>query len=178
MAVNRASQSRPDQSGPDESVEEELSELVRRLRPVFAALKRSGPAPASFEEAFQRTSLGPRHAPAVMAVAFEGELSVSDLAEMLGLSLSTTSLLVGELSRAGIVDRAEDERDRRRTIVRLNEHYRADAEAWLQERLVPFRRALRRLTAPERAGFLEGWRVLAEEMSRDTGGEPGCAARD
>jgi DNA-binding MarR family transcriptional regulator len=161
MAVNPAPQ-----ADPDGAIEAELAELMRRVRPVFMALKRGGPVPASFRQVFERTSLGPRHGPALMVVALEGQLSVSDLAERLGLSLSTTSLLVGELSRAGLLDRAEDERDRRRTIVRLNDAYTADAAAWLQERLEPFRRTLLRLSPRARAGFLEGWRILAEESAR------------
>ncbi len=171
MAVNPAPQSEP-----DDSIEEELEELVRRVRPVFAALKRAGRTPASIEQAFKRASLGPRHGPVVIVVALEGKMSVSDLAERMGLSLSTTSLLVGELSRAGLLERAEDERDRRRTIVRLNKDFRADAEIWLQERLVPFRRTLQRLTPAERAGFMEGWRILDEESARiGSGAEGDCA---
>jgi DNA-binding MarR family transcriptional regulator len=165
MPVNPAS---PD--APQQSIEEELREFVRRIRPVVAALKHSGPAPAGFKEAFARNSLGPRHVPALIALALEDGLSVSDLAELIGLTLSTTSLLVGELSRAGLVDRAEDEDDRRRTIVRLNERYQADARAWLQERLEPFRRTLQRLTVAQRAGFLQGWRILEEELTRPASG--------
>lgn len=144
----------------------EMRELMLRMRPVLAALKRGAPPPAVFEEAFKRGSLGPRHAPVLIAVALEGELSVSDIAERLGLSLSTTSLLVGELNRAGLLDRTEDENDRRRTLVRLNERYNADALAWLRERLDPFRRTLARLTPPARANFLDGWRILEEETAR------------
>jgi DNA-binding MarR family transcriptional regulator len=162
MAVNPASRS----TVPKFS-DKDLKELVRLLRHVVATLKRGGSVPPVFQQAFARSSLGPRHAPALAMIASEGELSVSELAEILGLSLSTTSLLVGELSRAGLVARAEDERDRRRTIVRLSDAYRADAEEWLQQRLEPFRRTLAALTPSQRAAFLEGWRVLAREVSRD-----------
>ena len=145
------------------SLDEDLHELVGYIRPVLGALKRGAPPPAIFEEAFHSGSLGPRHSPVVMVVAFERELSVSDIAERVDLGLSTTSLLVGELSRAGILERIEDERDRRRTLVRLSEAYREAADAWLQDRLIPLRRTLERLTPEARAQFLEGWRVLREE---------------
>lgn len=160
MAVNPASRSRVSKFSDND-----LKQLVRLVRSVFATLKRGGAVPPAFKEAFERSSLGPRHGPALAMIASEGELSVSELAEILGLSLSTTSLLVGELSRAGLVARAEDERDRRRTIVRLSEEYRAEAEAWFRDRIEPFRRTLQRLTPAQRAAFLEGWRVLAEELS-------------
>lgn len=143
------------------------------MRPVLAALKRGGPPPAIFHEAFLSGALGPRHAPVLMAVALEGGLSVSAIAERLGLSLSTTSLLVGELDRAGLVVRVEDERDRRRTLVRLAEGYREAAEGWLQARLEPLRRTLVRLSPPSRAGFIEGWQILREELERGgLGGDP------
>jgi DNA-binding MarR family transcriptional regulator len=154
------------QTGPAGSVEEDLRELVGLLQPVFRALKRGGAVPAPFQDAFEQASLGPRHVPALMTVTFEGELSVSELAEKLALSLSTTSLMVGELSRAGLLERSEDETDRRRTIVRLNEDYREGVDSWLHERLDPFRRALERLSPRVRANFLEGWRVLGEETAR------------
>jgi DNA-binding MarR family transcriptional regulator len=154
-----------------ESVEADLRTLAGHMRPVFAALKRGGPMPAAFEQAFERASLGPRHVPVLMTVALEGELSegelsVSDLAHKLELSLSATSLMVGELSRAGLLERAEDEHDRRRTIVRVAEPYRRGVEAWLQERLDPMRRTLERLSPRARAHFLEGWRILHEEASQ------------
>jgi DNA-binding MarR family transcriptional regulator len=90
-------------------------------------------------------------------------MSVTELADRLGLKLATTSLLVGELSRAGLVDRTEDENDRRRKIVSLNEGFRKIAEPEVQERLGPFRRTLERLKPAERAHFMEGMRVLSEE---------------
>jgi hypothetical protein len=48
--------------------------------------------------------------------------------------------------------------------VRLNENYREGLTAWLTDRLGPLRRTLQRLTPAQRAGFLEGWRILEEEI--------------
>jgi DNA-binding MarR family transcriptional regulator len=149
-----------------QSVEADLRTLAGHMRPVFAALKRGGPMPAPFEHAFEQASLGMRHVPVLMTVALEGELSVSDLAHKLELSLSATSLMVGELNRAGLLERAEDELDRRRTIVRVSEQYRERVDVWLQERLDPMRRTLERLSPRARANFLEGWRILHEEASK------------
>ena len=153
-------------SGKPGVIGDDLRALLPLVRPVIAALKRGGPVPAPFEEAFERESLGPRHVAPLMTVAFERELSVSRLAAEIGLSLSTTSLMVGELSRAGLLERAEDENDRRRTIVRLSEDYRPDIEAWLADRVEPFRRTLERLSPRARACFIEGWQILAEESAR------------
>jgi DNA-binding MarR family transcriptional regulator len=160
-----------------ESVEQDLRTLAGHMRPVFAALKRGGPTPAPFEEAFERASLGGRHVPVLMTVMLESELSVSELAHKLELSLSATSLMVGELSRAGLLERAEDENDRRRTIVRVAEGYREGVDAWLQSRLDPIRRTLERLSPRARADFLEGWRILHEEAAQTLGpGDPDCPA--
>ncbi len=170
MSVNPASTSaraREAEAEPAvEDVEDDLRILIGHLRPVFGALKRGGPPPAAFKEAFESASLGPRHGPVLLTCTLEGELSVSDIAERLELSLSTTSLMVGELSRAGLLERAEDEHDRRRTIVRLNETYRKEVDDWLRERLDPLRRTLQRLSPRARANFLEGWRILEEETAK------------
>lgn len=149
-----------------ESVDADLRTLAGHMRPVFAALKRGGPMPTPFEEAFERASLGMRHVPVLMTVTLEGELSVSDLSHKLELSLSATSLMVGELSRAGLLERVEDEHDRRRTLVRVAEAYREGVDTWLHERLDPLRRTLERLSPRARAHFLEGWRILHEETAR------------
>ncbi len=156
----------PSPHGHDPELERDLQELVRLIRPVVGAIKRGSPPPAIFHEAFQRGALGPRHSPVLMVVALEGQLSVSDIAERIDLSLSTTSLLVGELDRAGLIARREDDRDRRRTLVGLSDVYREAADEWLQTRLAPLRRTLERLSPTARAGFLEGWRALGEEMTR------------
>lgn len=160
MAVNS--------TNPDawSDLKEDLRAFVLQVRPVITALKRSGPPPAIFHEAFRDGSLGPRHAPVLLVVALEGQLSVTQIAERLGLGLSTISLLVGELDRAGLISRTEDPEDRRRTLVQLSDGYREAAEEWLQVRLAPLRRTLERLAPRERACFLEGWRILHEETAR------------
>jgi DNA-binding MarR family transcriptional regulator len=150
---------------PGDDIDAALQELLQRLRPVITALKQSGPPPDDFHAAFHDADLGPRHGVVLLSVTLRGELSVSELAERLALSLSTTSLMVGQLSRAGLLERVEDPRDRRRTLVRVNETYREGLTAWLVERIGPLRRTLQRLTPTQRAGFLEGWRILEEETA-------------
>ena len=116
-------------------------------------------------DAMERASLGKRHASALLAVAAVEPIGVSELAKRLGLLLSSTSTLVGELSRAGLIERAEDDRDRRRTIVRVHEDYRDAMEEWLEGALAPVRNTLERLSPQARAHFMEGWRILHEEAA-------------
>jgi DNA-binding MarR family transcriptional regulator len=123
----------------------------------------------------ERSSLGKRHATALLAVAAAEPISVSELAKRLGLLLSSTSTIVGELSRAGMVERAEDEEDRRRTIVRVHEDYRDAMDGWLAVAIAPFRTALERLSPQARAHFMEGWRILHEEASLRASGDAGVA---
>ena len=160
---------------PSTSIEEDLQALVGYMRPTIGALKRGGTMPQAFQQAFEQAALGMRHIPVLMVVALEGEQSVSDLAEKLDLSLSATSLMVGELSRAGVLERAEDQRDRRRTMVRLSDAYGEAGDVWLHERLEPIRRTLERLSPRARADFIEGWRILKEEAARFASGEQDCA---
>src|SRR5262249_34832314 len=114
-------------------VQHDLHELLALLGRVLPALKRGGgPPPNVLAAAAERAWAGPRHAPVLIMVALQRVLSVSELAERIGLSVSTTSLMVGELSRAGIVERVEDERDRRRTLVRLHPDHADEVTAWMQ----------------------------------------------
>ena len=80
--------------------------------------------------------------------------------------MPTTSLLIGELSRAGLVIRTEDDVDRRRTKVSLHGDRREAIEIWIEEAMDPLRRTLLRLSAAERATFLKAWRILDRESGR------------
>ena len=110
---------------------DDVQEVLRLLVGVITGLKRGrDEVPNTLRDAFMGGGLGPRHVPVLMTVALgDRPLSVSEIAERIGLSLATTSLMVGELDRHGIVVRAEDERDRRRTIVRMHEDHRAIVDA-------------------------------------------------
>jgi DNA-binding MarR family transcriptional regulator len=148
------------------SVEQDLEEFTSLLGETLRGLKQSSPAPQELREAVARGSLGPRHMPALLAVVAAEPLSVSELARRLGLGLSTTSAIVGQLSRAGLLERAEDEADRRRTIVRLHEKDREVIGRWAEQALAPLRGTLERLSVQARAHFMEGWRILHEEAIR------------
>jgi DNA-binding MarR family transcriptional regulator len=147
------------------SVEDDLAELTSLVPLTLHDLKAAVPAPMPMRDAMERSSLGRRHATALLAVAASEPIGVSELARRLGLLLSSTSTMVGELSRAGLLERTEDERDRRRTIVRVHEDYRDAMEGWLEVAIAPFRTALERLSPEARMHFMEGWRILHEEAA-------------
>jgi DNA-binding MarR family transcriptional regulator len=147
------------------SLDEQVRELIGLFAGIIKGFKedREEEKPAELQRAFDEGSLGERHFPPLIVLSLEGPMSVSELADRVGLTVATTSLLVGELSKAGLVDRREDERDRRRTIVSLTEEIRKIAEPRIQEHLQPFKRTLERLSPAARAHFMEGVRVLNDE---------------
>jgi DNA-binding MarR family transcriptional regulator len=148
------------------TIEESVDELSSLLWETFRGLKHASPPPQALRDAAARGSLGPRHMPALLAVAGAGPLSVSELARRLGLGLSTTSAIVGQLNRAGLLERAEDDADRRRTIVRLHDDYQDVIGGWAGQALAPLRSTLERLSPQARGEFMEGWRILHQEATR------------
>ncbi|HEY4451239.1 MAG TPA: MarR family winged helix-turn-helix transcriptional regulator [Solirubrobacteraceae bacterium] len=167
MAVTTSPKSRQQAA----EVEQQLSELTALLPVTLHDLKNAAPAPMPMRDAMERASLGKRHASALLTVAGAEPIGVSELAKRLGLLLSSTSTIVGELSRAGLVQRSEDEHDRRRTIVRVHEDYRDAMGGWIEGALAPIRNTLERLSPAARAHFMQGWRILGEEAAARGGGE-------
>jgi DNA-binding MarR family transcriptional regulator len=163
-ASSDESDSADERPRPQSPLESDLLELLRVMPRVFRGLRHAPPGrcepgsklPLNPRELFKQGGLGPRHIPVVVVLMLDGPMAVSDLAHRLGLSLATVSLMVGELSRAGLVDRHEDEHDRRRTMVSVSERHRVAFEPFVRERI-----------APLRAAFLQGWRLLAEEFEPD-----------
>lgn len=154
----------------------DVVEFASLLQPTWRALSSAYPRPAEIGDALTRGGLGNRHAPALLVVALQGPMSVSELARRVGLGLSTTSTLVVELSGAGFVERSEDERDRRRTIVALHEDHRDAVDAWAGQAFEPIRRTLSQLTPATREQFMQSWRKLhAEAIHHATGGNASAA---
>lgn len=158
------------------SVDDDVAEFTSLLATTLRDLKRAGLAPEKLREAMDRASLGNRHMPALLAVAAAGPITVSDLAKRLGLLVSTTSTIVGQLSRAGLLTRTEDDADRRRTIVHLHEDYGKAMAEWLEVATAPVRETLQQLSPQARAHFMQGWRILHAEASRAAGSDDagGC----
>ena len=136
-----------------------LAALTRRMRPRGDAA-----LPEPLSAAFAEGSLGPRHMPPLFALAMGGPASVGELAARLDLAPTTTSLLVNELSRVGLVDRTEDDGDRRRTIVDVRGDLKAPLVELASKRLAAVRRSLDRLEPDARAHLVEGLSVLVEEL--------------
>jgi DNA-binding MarR family transcriptional regulator len=73
--------------------------------------------------------------------------------------------MIGELSRKGVVERREDEADRRRTIVSIAEDSRPAVDAWLAAGARAWRKALEPLSGEQREVFIETLRAYEREVS-------------
>ncbi|MGH3400215.1 MAG: hypothetical protein ACRDPO_36590, partial [Streptosporangiaceae bacterium] len=72
-------------------------------------------------------------------------------------------------------ERAPDEADRRRTIVRISPAARPQVEEWLDGAAAPLARVLDRLAADERAAFLKAMDMLEAEFRASDGNCPAAA---
>jgi DNA-binding MarR family transcriptional regulator len=143
----------------------ELAELLPLLPALAKAMtRRSHEVPAAIKNQWHEHGLAPRHMNLLINLALAGPLSVSELSARLGIGLATTSLLVGELSRVGIVMRTEDETDRRRTIVDLAPAQQEAIVAFVGRRAGIIKSALEGLNADERAVFIKGLRAIVTAL--------------
>ncbi len=149
--------------------EAEVQELRRLLRAVLRALWRRRRPPADLARFLEgEPPISRRHVALLVQVGTEGERTVGQLAEELGLSLPAASRLARDLEQHSLVHRREANEDKRRTIVDLNALSERDVRAWLGRRDEPLRRALAALDDEERAAFLKGLRTLADELMRES----------
>ncbi|OLF17808.1 MarR family winged helix-turn-helix transcriptional regulator [Actinophytocola xanthii] len=144
----------------------ELKDAVRTLLlllpRVVGRLKRATPPPelAGF-------TLAPRHLSLFSYLLFDGPMPVNELAKRLQVAPATVSLMVGELSRQGILERREDEADRRRTIVSIPANRRGAVENWVASAARAWHAALEPLSPEQRRLFVETLGVFERELNRD-----------
>ncbi|WAL63068.1 MarR family winged helix-turn-helix transcriptional regulator [Amycolatopsis cynarae] len=153
------------------SVDEGVRTLLLLMPRLVGRAKRL-PVP----ESLRSFSLAPRHLSLLAYLLFDGPLAVNELAARLEVAPTTVSLMVGDLSRSGILERHEDEADRRRTIVSIAGRYRADVEAWLAHGARAWQKVLAPLTPEQRRMFidtLEAYEREFEDAVPDRGGPRG-----
>ncbi|MFD1935211.1 MULTISPECIES: MarR family transcriptional regulator [Nonomuraea] len=103
----------------------------------------------------QSLSLAPRHLSLLAYLLFDGPTTVNELATRLEVAPATVSLMVGDLSRKGVLERREDDADRRRTIVSIAGAHQASIEEWLGQGAGAWRKALEPLTPEQRRMFVD-----------------------
>ncbi|MFI7106930.1 MarR family winged helix-turn-helix transcriptional regulator [Nonomuraea sp. NPDC050227] len=144
---------------------EEVREALGFVPLVEAYFRRAqAEMPDRMREIFRSHGLTARHGAVIPQLTVESSLSVSELADRMGVSLPTASELVGDLSRAGLVERREDPADRRRTLVSLAPDHRAMVEGFVALRAAPLLRVLDNLSPSDRQGFVAGLIAWAHEV--------------
>lgn len=110
-------------------------------------------------------ALAPRHLSLLSYLLFDGPMTVNELAERLEVAPATVSLMVGELSRKGILQRREDDADRRRRIVSITDDHRSAIDDWLAPGATAWQNALAPLTPEQRRMFVETLRTYERGVS-------------
>lgn len=131
------------EAGP--SVEDGVRQLLLLMPRLVGRAKRT-PVPAELDGC----SLAPRHLSLLSYLLFDGPMTVTELAGRLQVAPTTASLMVGDLSRQGVLNRDEDPADRRRTIVSITDDMRPAVDAWLARGAQAWKNALAPLTPAQR----------------------------
>ncbi|PSR69522.1 MarR family transcriptional regulator [Nocardia sp. MDA0666] len=116
-------------------------------------------------EALRSFDLAPRHLSLLTYVLFDGPLTVNELARRLEVAPTTVSLMIGDLSRQGVLERRPDDNDRRRTLVAIADAHRTAVADWLGGADRGWRAALGPLTAEQRALVITTLRAYEEAVS-------------
>ncbi|AIG74072.1 Hypothetical protein AJAP_05765 [Amycolatopsis japonica] len=116
-------------------------------------------------EELQSLSLAPRHLSLLSYLLFDGPMTVNELAERLEVAPTTVSLMVGELSKKDVLDRREDEADRRRRIVAITERMRPAIDGWLAQGARAWQKALAPLSPAERRTFIDTLRAYEDGLT-------------
>ncbi|MFI5608546.1 MarR family winged helix-turn-helix transcriptional regulator [Amycolatopsis sp. NPDC051903] len=146
------------ETGP--SVEEGVRELLLLMPRLVGRAKRT-PVPAELAD----LALAPRHLCLLSFLLFDGPMTVSELAGRLEVAPTTVSLMVSDLSRQGLLARAEDPADRRRTIVSISEAKRGAVDAWLAPGAQAWERTLAPLTPAERALVISALKTYEQDLT-------------
>src|SRR5206468_2490014 len=102
----------------------------------------------------------------ILLLEEEGELTIKQVAEFLGRSVSTTSRLLDQLVERGLISRREDEYDRRTKRVAITQRGHELIANIEQQRAVAQITVLDQLTPEERAIVIEAIELLVEASTR------------
>jgi DNA-binding MarR family transcriptional regulator len=136
------------------------------LMPRLVGRAKRLPVPA----ALTGLELAPRHLAMLAYLQYDGPLTVSRLAGRLEVAPTTVSLMVGDLSRRGILTRAEDDADRRRRLVAIAPDYAIPVAEWLSGSAAAWTEVLAALTAGERAMVVATMLAYEAALEKHLGG--------
>ncbi|NUR84537.1 MAG: winged helix-turn-helix transcriptional regulator [Nonomuraea sp.] len=117
-------------------------------------------------EPLRTLELAPRHLSLLAYLQYDGALTVSGLAERLEVAPTTVSLMVGDLSRRGVLTREEDDADRRRRVVAIAPRYVEPIREWLSGSALAWNEVLAGLTPADRATIVRTMRAYETALGR------------
>ena len=118
----------------------------------------------------------PARLSALSVLVYGGAATVGDLARRQGVSLPTMSRMVEGLVRAGLVNRAEDPRDRRAVRLEVTRRGRELMERGRARRITRLASELSQLDSSELTALEQGVAAL-ERLEAPTGKNPAPSAR-
>jgi DNA-binding MarR family transcriptional regulator len=148
--------------GPGLAVDDAVRVLLLLMPRMVGRAKRI-PIP----DELRSFALAPRHLSLLSYLLFDGPMTVNELADRLEVAPATVSLMVGELSRKGILERQEDENDRRRRIVSITDKHRPAINDWLARGATAWQNALAPLTPDQRQMFIDTLRAYENGVTDD-----------
>ncbi len=145
--------------------------IIAEMREVIASLHRRSPPP------LHELDLSMAQLKVLFVLACRGPLTVSEVAERLGVSPPTASHLIDRVVQLGLVERREDERDRRRTRVKLTPHGEGLLRELRQGNERHWRELLEHVSEEDLSALLRGIRALAAAARRLQGAGPATEQR-
>jgi DNA-binding MarR family transcriptional regulator len=113
--------------------------------------------------------LAPRHLSLLSLLLLDGPQTVSELAERLNVAPTTVSLIIGDLSRKGVLERREDDADRRRRVIHISPDSRAAISEWLSPGQQAWRTALAPLTPAQQQLFVDTLHAYETAVAETSG---------
>lgn len=149
-------------STSDELTTAEAVRSMLLLMPRLVGRAKRLPVPP----ALRGLDLAPRHLALLAYLQYDGPLTVNELAARLEVAPTTVSLMVGDLSRHGILTRAEDDADRRRRIIAIAPGAAAPIAQWLSGSAAAWTEVLGALTPSERTTIVATMRAYEAALDR------------
>ena len=103
----------------------------------------------------------------LLILAEEGPLVIGQIAQRLGIGLSTGGHLVDRLVQAGLAERTEDSEDRRRTLARLTPKGE-ELHARLLNRVQHLQTLIQKLDEDDLVALLQGLRALNRVVDEES----------
>ncbi len=153
-------------SASDEMTTAEAVRSMLLLMPRLVGRAKRLPLPP----ALRGLDLAPRHLALLANLQYDGPRTVSELAARLEVAPTTVSLMVGDLSRHGILTRAEDDADRRRRIIAIAPGAAGPITQWLSGSATAWTEVLDALTPGERATIVATMRAYEAALDKHASG--------